>query len=407
MAFLHWLLIVKPNLCLYLYNSLLQLTYVCIKKGDVCVIKMKLFSKKKENDSLTVLQTASRENFHPFLDIGRYIPLMDGEYQLYSALREAVPIIDAALDKIVRLVGDFSIQCKNQRVSDELNYFLKNVRLGGGNYGIDSFFTVYLNQLLTYGTAVGEIVLSGNGKEIYSLVNAPLKNIDLTYDDNLIDVLVCTSGFDKDKKILPYQNLLFVSTLNPEPGKLKGTSLLKGLPFVSGILLKIFNTIGVNWERVGNVRFAVTYKPSSDGDRAMSRQRAVQIADVSVKVIGADNQILDSNVPVRQILEQIVAKLSIPPFLLGLSWSTTERMSSQQADILTSELEYYRRILNGVITKICDVWLQIHGVSQKYEIVWNNINLQDEVELAHARLYNSQANKIEKELNELNEQKSN
>ena len=157
---------------------------------------MKLFSKKKENDSLTVLQTASRENFHPFLDIGRYIPLMDGEYQLYSALREAVPIIDAALDKIVRLVGDFSIQCKNQRVSDELNYFLKNVRLGGGNYGIDSFFTVYLNQLLTYGTAVGEIVLSGNGKEIYSLVNAPLKNIDLTYDDNLIDVLVCTSGFD-------------------------------------------------------------------------------------------------------------------------------------------------------------------------------------------------------------------
>ena len=218
-----------------------------------------------------------------------------------------------------------------------------------------------------------------------------------------------------------------MSTLNPEPGKLKGTSLLKGLPFVSGILLKIFNTIGVNWERVGNVRFAVTYKPSSDGDRAMSRQRAVQIADewskvmrdtqrvsdfvsvgdVSVKVIGADNQILDSNVPVRQILEQIVAKLSIPPFLLGLSWSTTERMSSQQADILTSELEYYRRILNGVITKICDVWLQIHGVSQKYEIVWNNINLQDEVELAHARLYNSQANKIEKELNKLNEQKSN
>ena len=218
-----------------------------------------------------------------------------------------------------------------------------------------------------------------------------------------------------------------MSTLNPEPGKLKGTSLLKGLPFVSGILLKIFNTIGVNWERVGNVRFAVTYKPSSDGDRAMSRQRAVQIADewskvmrdtqrvsdfvsvgdVSVKVIGVDNQILDSNVPVRQILEQIVAKLSIPPFLLGLSWSTTERMSSQQADILTSELEYYRRILNGVITKICDVWLQIHGVSQKYEIVWNNINLQDEVELAHARLYNSQANKIEKELNKLNEQKSN
>lgn len=62
------------------------------------------------------------------------------------------------------------------------------------------------------------------------------------------------------------------------------------------------------------------------------------VGDVSIKVIGADNQWIDTEVPVRQMLEQIVAKLSIPPFMLGLSWSTTERMSKQQADGLTSEL---------------------------------------------------------------------
>ena len=45
--------------------------------------------------------------------------------------------------------------------------------------------------------------------------------------------------------------------------------------------------------------------------------------------------------------------MGIPPFLLGLTWSSTERMSSQQADILTSELEAYRRLLNPVIEKIC------------------------------------------------------
>ena len=382
---------------------------------------MKIFgknNKKKEIESIPVFQTAARENSHPFLEIDRYTPLLDGEYGIYSALREAVPIIDAAIDKIVRLVGDFKIECKNKRIENQINLFLKNVRLGGCNRGIGAFFSVYLNQLLTYGTAVGEIVLNGSGSDIYSLVNAPLKNIELAYADNMIDTLVCVNEFGGEKKVLPYQNLLFVSTLNPEPGCLKGTSLLKGLPFVSGILLKIYNTIGVNWERVGNVRFAVTYKPSSDGDRAMSRQRAVQIADewskamrdsqrvsdfvsvgdVSIKVIGADNQVLDSEIPVRQMLEQIVAKLSVPPFLLGISWSTTERMSSQQADILTSELEYYRRILDCVIGKICDVWLQVHGISQEYEIVWDNINLQDEVELAKARLYNAQAQQIEVKL---------
>ena len=78
----------------------------------------------------------------------------------------------------------------------------------------------------------------------------------------------------------------------------------------------------------------------------------VAVGDVSIKVIGADNVVLDSEVPVRQLLEQIVAKTGLPPYMLGLYWSTTERMSAQQADILTSELEYYRMILTPVLTKI-------------------------------------------------------
>ena len=53
----------------------------------------------------------------------------------------------------------------------------------------------------------------------------------------------------------------------------------------------------------------------------------VAVGDVDIKVIGADNQIIDTEIPVRQLLEQIVAKLSVPPFLLGLTWSSTERMS--------------------------------------------------------------------------------
>ncbi len=69
----------------------------------------------------------------------------------------------------------------------------------------------------------------------------------------------------------------------------------------------------------------------------------VAVGDVDIKVIGADNQVLDSEVPVRQILEQLVARTGIPPFLLGLSWSSTERMSTQQADMMTSELTAIRR----------------------------------------------------------------
>ena len=66
--------------------------------------------------------------------------------------------------------------------------------------------------------------------------------------------------------------------------------------------------------------------------------------------------------------------------------------------MLTSELEYYRSILNGCIRKICRTWLMLNGFVNDFEIVWDNINLQDEVELAKARLLNAQAMQIENKL---------
>ena len=124
----------------------------------------------------------------------------------------------------------------------------------------------------------------------------------------------------------------------------------------------------------------------------------VAVGDVNIRVIGSDNQILDSEVPVRQMLEQMAAKLGIPPFLLGLSWSSTERMSSQQADILTSELESYRRLINPAIGRICRLWLILQGWEPEFTICWDNITLQDEVDLADARLKNAQAAEIEQTL---------
>ena len=206
--------------------------------------------------------------------------------------------------------------------------------------------------------------------------------------------------------------------LNPEPNEVLGTSLLRGLPFVSDILLKIYNTIGTNWQRLGNLRYAVTYKPQGDGmDKAFAKERANQMArawkdamsstetvkdfvavgDVKVSVIGADNQILDSEIPVRQMLEQIIAKTGLMPYMFGLSWSTTERMSQQQADILTTELKAYRRIVTPIIKKIGETYLSTVGIYRDVDVKWTDITLQDEIQMAQARLYNAQADNILKE----------
>ena len=77
-------------------------------------------------------------------------------------------------------------------------------------------------------------------------------------------------------------------------------------------------------------------------------------------------------------------------------------MSAQQADILTSELEYYRRLLTPTIVKICSAFLRLKGSDASVAVEWDNINLQDEAELADARLKNAQAAEIEEKIKNQN-----
>lgn len=377
---------------------------------------MRLFKKKAADKNICAVQTAeSRYRRHPFGVLSDYSADCV-QYRLFETLRESVPLIDGALDKIVRLTGDFDVKCKSRVAQSALRQFLKNVKVGANGRGIACFINSYLNQLLTYGTAVGEIVPYSDKSGIAALYNASLDSVELKCGDSPLDLLICSRSGVGEAVPVKNPSLILHTALNPAPGKAYGRSILRGLPFVSDILLKIFNSIGENWERVGNIRFAVSC--SSDG--ANAKERAQQIArqwslamsdkeqtrdfvsvgDVSIKVIGADNQILDSEVPVRQLLEQIVAKLSVPPFLLGLSWSSTERMASQQCDILTSELEWYRALITPVIDKICRTFLRMSGFEDSVKIEWSNINLQDETELAQARLWRAQALEIEQRIKE-------
>ncbi|MCM1365271.1 MAG: phage portal protein [Faecalibacterium sp.] len=381
---------------------------------------MAIRKKKKDEvqmDTAAVVQTANKT--HPFYRLGGYLPEKSGDMELYRALREAVPIIDAAIFKIIRLLGSFEIKTENKLATKQLASFLENVDVGGTRCGIDAFISTFFEQLLTYGTAVGEMIVT-DGKFSH-LFNADLKSVSLSQGDTPLDIIVSADNGMGEFIPVKSPSLILKCVHNPEPGKIYGTSILKGLPFVSNILLKIYNTIGINWERVGNVRFAVTYKPQNDAlDKAYAKDRAMQVAsewskamsengpvkdfvavgDVEIKAIGADNQILDSEIPVKQMLEQIIAKLGIPPFLLGLSWSSTERMSYQQVDILTSEIDAYRRELTPVIRQICSFWLKLNGYDCDFEIEWDDITLQDISELAKSEYYEAQTQKIISEMQE-------
>jgi len=116
---------------------------------------------------------------------------------------------------------------------------------------------------------------------------------------------------------------MLFTPFQPETEHPYGVSLLRSMPFLTEILLKIYQATGMNWERMGNVRFAVICRPGED-ERGFAQERCQQIAqewsaamqagrqgavrdfvavwDVDIKVIGADNQILDSDTPVGEIM---------------------------------------------------------------------------------------------------------
>lgn len=365
------------------------------------------------------VQSGRRE--HPFEGWMGYLPLTAPDEGLYTAMREAVPLIDAALDKIARLTGGFEVECGDKGLQPALERFVREVRVGPCGRGLHQFVSAYLDGLLTYGNAVGEMVLNGDGSDIAALYNARLCDVRVRRGRSPLEAEICTAANGIHYAPVRYPELVLYTPLNPPAGEVRGVSLLRSLPFVTSILLKIFHSTGVNFERIANLRYAVTYKPGPGGaDRANAREIAAQIArewgdamasqkngvikdfvavgDVGIQVIGADNQMIETEVPVRQMLEQIVAKLGIPPFMLGLHWSSTERMSTTQADILTSELWSYRRLLEGVLERILATWLRLRGCGAKAMIHWDDINLQDETESANARYRNAQAAILERQL---------
>ncbi len=350
---------------------------------------------------------------HPYPSLRSFSPLGSGEERLYQQLREAIPVLDAAVGKLVRLSGGFHVRCRSKLAQQQLEEFLATCPCGYGQVGIDAFLSCYMDSLLTNGRAVGEIVMAGD--RVRGLCWGDVNRLQVTQGSNPLEITLWGPDEKGSMRALPYQHLLLFTALNPETKHPYGVSMFRGMPFLADILMKIYAAIGSNWERAGNVRYSVICKGGEDMDPAAAQERSLLVArewakamedskngtvrdfvamgDVQIKVIGGEAPILDSQVPVRQLLEQLISKTGLPPFLLGLSWSTTERMSGQQADILTSELWALRRTVEPMLLKLCRFFLACEGLDDKVEILWNDISLQDITQEAQADLYRAQAEK--------------
>ena len=107
---------------------------------------------------------------HPFGLLGGYVPLRSGETRLYRAVREAVPVVDAAIYKLIRMAGGVTAACSDKTAERALEEFLRTVPAGRGQYGINAFLEGYLDSLLTCGRAIGEIVPAPGNRDIAAVL---------------------------------------------------------------------------------------------------------------------------------------------------------------------------------------------------------------------------------------------
>ena len=358
-----------------------------------------------------------RGGAHPFGVLDGYVPLGGGNARCYRAIREALPLVDAAVAKLVRLTGGFSAACPENAAAERgLRRFIETVNVGRGQRGLQAFLDCYLDSLLTNGQAVGEIVTNGD-RDIAAVLCGNVADVRVREGASPLEFELC-SAEGPEAAPFPRQELLLFTPFMPEAENPYGVSLLRSMPYLVKVLLTVYESMESNFLRSGNQRYALTYHPGSDPlDRASAAERVQKIAsewsaamqstrggqvkdfvalgDLDIRTIGADGSFPDTETAVRLLLEQIVSRTGLPPFLLGLSWSSTERMSAQQADVMTSEIWGIRRSLTPVLERICGLWMAMHGYAEDFEILWDDVNLQDELDEAKARWYDAQTRQIE------------
>ena len=129
--------------------------------------------RKKEQAAAVSVQTRPEESFR----LGRAappgprgegpIPGPAGEGAHHRRLHQ----------QLRRLLGSFVVECPDEAAQRGLRRFLEDVPVGAAGQGIDSFLGVYFEELLTYGNAVGEMVVSGG--QVAALYNASLESVEL------------------------------------------------------------------------------------------------------------------------------------------------------------------------------------------------------------------------------------
>lgn len=338
------------------------------------------------------------------------------KYSLFRLLRDNIPAVDAALQTYCALVGRLEVTA-DEPLKTDIEAFLNSVKVGHFGRGFKRFQDQMISSKLLYGKGVGEIVPNNSGSDLYALTAIDPETVEFkpVAGASLELEVVQQQGAGKSVTLDPLLTVVSTHGGDIDP---HGVSMLRSVPFVGEILLLIEEATKASWERYGCPVYHVHMTlPEGFADpsgaktaalmtgvqttwnEALRARKSGNVRDfftastegASVEVIGAGQAVLDLTAPYRAFAEQVCAATHLPPWMLGFTWSTTERLSSNQADLLVSLVRGIAGEWLPHAERIVRLWCDMTGRQGDFSIEASPMSLQDAAETARAELLAAQA----------------
>jgi hypothetical protein len=370
----------------------------------------------------------------------------------YMALREALGPIDGGIDRLVTMDGIIDVQGDNDKLVQAIqNDLIRNIPVNDMEAGLQAFYAAQGDMMLEQGFAVGEVVLDKRGRELVGLRLADSKGavfhregtqLQTWYRPPIIMRYGRRDGTDAVETVIRNNGpgislsggylteqgfaLLDPATLvygafNATADNPYGVSIMRGIEFVSQILVKIQNATGNAWDRFGDPSFHLLYKAknralrdddfnkrqkqlAADLQAVLNAKRSGNSADlvqaigadddVVLNVVGADNTELQLEMPANHMMQQILARFGLPAWMEGVESSRgSSALGDQQSEMViqASKTRFDRR--RPGLEKIIATWLRGRGLTWKpgdWQVTQRLPNLYDELKRAQAGFLQAQ-----------------
>lgn len=343
----------------------------------------------------------------------------------YDRIRKELPILDAVPIKYNRLIGDFSFEADNDATRKELIEFKERVGVGHFQIGFKTFQLQMFDSCISKGMGFGETVPLASMRDVAYLKVAKANNMRFLEKDGQIILGQMRNDYFQP---VPFENQEYIHYLATDlrDGHPQGVSVFYSMPFITQVLTRMFKSIDNTVWRVGDPSFVVQIKGEkathgtltkkiagdvqSQIEQVMKARRLGKTRDVyaglpdgitlEIDILGDGKFIEHLEYPMNQIIDEIVGKTGLPHWMLGINrtMGMNATLSDTQADMLNSDISWYRSQFDPIIERIFETHLILTGkAGQRWKHVWNPINLRDEKTEAEARKYNADAAKIELE----------